>query len=146
MTDTPSVQPPNDNDSPNESPRESAVKKTGATDPDTPTPPVEISQDSKNMAVLNWVGTLFLGFIPGLVLYLVQKGDAYVQDQSKEALNWSITLLCGYGIALVLSIIAIGLLLFPILGVVHIVFCILGVIATQKGEKFRVPYALRLIK
>ena len=40
------------------------------------------SQDAKNMALLTWVGTLFLGFIPSLIIYLVKKDDAYVQDQS----------------------------------------------------------------
>lgn len=108
--------------------------------------PAEITQDSKNLAVLNWVGTIFLGFLPGLILYLVQKEDAYVQDQSKEALNWSITLLFGYCIAFFLSFIVIGLFLFPVLGVVHLIFCILGIVGTQKGETFRVPYAIRLIK
>lgn len=107
---------------------------------------VDVPQDSKNLAVLNWVGTIFLGFLPGLILYLVQKEDSYVQDQSKEALNWSITLLFGYCIAFFLSFIVIGLFLFPILGVIHLVFCILGIVGTQKGETFRVPYAVRLIK
>ncbi len=105
-----------------------------------------VPQDSKNLAVLNWVGTIFLGFLPGLILYLVQKEDDYVQDQSKEALNWSITLLFGYCIAFFLSFLVIGLFLFPILGLVHLIFCILGIVGTQKGETFRVPYAIRLIK
>ncbi|MBU3068636.1 DUF4870 domain-containing protein [Aestuariicella sp. G3-2] len=108
--------------------------------------PAELTQDSKNLAVLNWVGTIFLGFLPGLILYLVQKEDTYVQDQSKEALNWSITLLFGYCIAFFLSFIVIGLFLFPVLGVVHLIFCILGIVGAQKGETFRVPYAIRLIK
>ena len=106
----------------------------------------EISQDSKNMALLSWIGTLFLGFIPCLILYLVQKDDAYVQDQSKESLNWSITLIIGYAIASVLTIILIGILLFPVLAIIHIVFCVMGAIGASKGDQFRVPFALRLIK
>ncbi len=104
-----------------------------------------VSQDSKNLALLTWVGTIFFGFIPGLVLYLTKKDDAYVQDQSKEALNWSITLMFGYLVAFILSFIIIGVLLFPVLGIAHLIFCLLGVVATQKGETFRVPWALRLI-
>lgn len=36
------------------------------------------NQDSKNMALLIWIGTLFFGFIPSLVLFLIKKDDAYM--------------------------------------------------------------------
>lgn len=36
-----------------------------------------VSQETKNIALLTWVGTIFFGFIPGLVLYLVKKDDLY---------------------------------------------------------------------
>ena len=49
-----------------------------------------VTQDSKNIAILTWIGTLFFGFIPSLIIYLVKKDDAYVQAQAKEALNWSL--------------------------------------------------------
>ncbi|HUL81601.1 MAG TPA: DUF4870 domain-containing protein, partial [Gammaproteobacteria bacterium] len=49
--------------------------------------------ESRNIAVLVWVGTIFFGFIPSLIVYLIKKDDAYVLDQSKEALNWSITVI-----------------------------------------------------
>ena len=104
------------------------------------------SQDSKNMALLNWIGTLFFGFIPCLILYLVKKDDAYVQDQYKEALNWSITAIIGYVVGAVLSLILIGLLLIIILGICHIVFTIMGAVAASNGKPFRVPYAIRLLK
>ena len=44
---------------------------------------IDITQDSKNIALLMWIGTLFFGFIPGLILFLVKKEDAYIQKQSK---------------------------------------------------------------
>ena len=108
--------------------------------PGTPT------QDSKNIAILTWIGTLFFGFIPGLILYLVKKDDAYVYNQSKEALNWSITAIIGYFVAFILSFILIGLLLLPVVGICHLVFCIMGAVSTSKGNEFRVPWAIRLIK
>ncbi len=105
-----------------------------------------VGQDSKNLAILNWVGTLFLGFIPGLVLYLIKTDDAYVREQSKEALNWSITSFLATLVASALTFIAIGVFLFPIIGICHLIFCILGAIGTSKGDNFRVPWAIRLIK
>jgi len=106
----------------------------------------EVTQDSKNMALLSWIGTFFLGFIPGLILYLIKTDDAYVQDQSKESLNWSITVMIAYAAAFILSFIAIGVVLFPVIGLCHLVFCIMGAVSTSKGNRFRVPFAIRLIK
>lgn len=104
------------------------------------------SQYSKNLAVMSWVATLFFGFIPGLILYLIKQDDPYVQDQSKESLNWSITAAVAYGISFILSFVVIGLLLIPIVSLCHLIFCIMGAIATSKGEKFRTPFAIRLLK
>ena len=109
-------------------------------------PQQEISQDSKNIALFTWIGTLFFGFIPGLIIYLVKKDDAYIQDQAKESLNWSITAIIGYVIAIILSFVVIGVFLLPVIAICHLVFCILGTVATSNGKPFRVPYAIRLIK
>ncbi|HCM48514.1 MAG TPA: DUF4870 domain-containing protein [Colwellia sp.] len=106
----------------------------------------ESSKDSKNMSLLMWIGTIFFSFIPGLVLFLIKKEDAYIQKQSKEALNWSITAMIGYVIGFVLTFIAIGALVFPVVGICHFIFCIMGAIATSKGKEYKVPFAIRLIK
>jgi uncharacterized protein len=107
---------------------------------------ISVSQDSKNLALLLWLGTIFFGFIPGLIMYLVKKDDAYVLDQSKEALNWSITALIGYVAGMILAIIVIGVFVMFAVGICHLVFCILGIVAATSGKPFRVPFALRLIK
>ena len=49
----------------------------------------------------------------------------------KEALNWSITAGCAYVLALFLMIIVIGAFLVPVIGVTHIVFCIMGAVAAS---------------
>ena len=73
------------------------------------------SQDSRNIAVLVWIGTFFFGFVPSLIVYLIKTDDAYVRDQSKEALNWAITELVGVCAGAILSIIFIGVLLLVVL-------------------------------
>lgn len=105
-----------------------------------------VDQDSKNMGLLLWIGTLFFGFIPPLVLFFLKADNAYVKQQSKEALNWIITSFIGYFVAGVLSIVVIGLFLFPIIALCHLIFTIMGAISTSKGNDFKVPYAIRLIK
>ncbi len=104
------------------------------------------NQESRNLGMLLWIGTLFFGFIPGLILYLIKKDDQYVQDQSKEALNWSITSMIAYAISTVLLFVLVGFLFYVILGVAHLIFCILGAIKASNGEDYRVKYTLRLLK
>jgi hypothetical protein len=104
------------------------------------------SQDSRNEAVLVWVGTFFFSFLPGLIVYLVKKDDAYVLDQSKEALNWAITASIGWFVGVILTYIFIGVLVFIVVGLAHLIFCVMGAIAASSGQPFRVPFAIRLIR
>jgi hypothetical protein len=77
---------------------------------------------------------------------LIKKDDAYVADQAKEALNWSITALIGYFAGVILTFILIGVLVFIVVGLAHLVFCIMGAVAASNGQQYRVPFAIRLIK
>ena len=106
----------------------------------------DVSQDSKNFALLIWVGTIFFGFIPGLVFYLIKKDDPYALDQAKEALNWSITAIIGYCAGLILTFILIGVLVIVAVGICHLVFCIMGAVKASEGKPYRAPFSLRLIK
>ncbi len=108
--------------------------------------PDTTSQESRNIALLVWIGTIFFGFIPGLIVYLIKKDDPYAIDQSKEALNWSITAIIGYCAGVILTVILIGVLVMLIVGICHIVFCVMGAIAGSSGKPFRVPFAIRLVK
>ncbi|MGP9830529.1 DUF4870 domain-containing protein [Psychrobacter sp. AOP1-A1-60] len=117
------------------------------------------SQDSKNMALINWLGCLFFGFIPPLIILLVKGDDAYVKSQAKEALNWSITftvvgfvlwivsMVLGFILAFIFSPLAILPMMFVLLfSCSHLVFCITGAIKCASGQNFKVPFNVRLIK
>ena len=107
---------------------------------------VAASQESKNIAVLTWIGTIFFCFVVPLIVYLIKKDDAYIQEQAKEALNWSITAIFGYVAGLILTFILVGILMIVVVGICHLVFCIMGAVNTSDGKNFRVPFAIRLIK
>lgn len=108
--------------------------------------PVTMNQDSKNVALLVWIGTIFFSFVPGLIVYLIKKDDGYVQDQAKEALNWAITALIGFLLARILAWVLIGALAYPVVALVNLIFCVMGAVAATQGKAFRVPFALRLIR
>lgn len=104
------------------------------------------SNDEKNIATVTHLGGTVFSFLPSLIVWILKKDDsAYLADQAKEALNFQITVLLAYIAAGVLSWILIGLLFFPIIWIVNIVFCIIAAIATSKGETYRYPLCLRLI-
>ncbi|MGB4811161.1 MAG: DUF4870 domain-containing protein [Methylophilaceae bacterium] len=104
------------------------------------------NSDEKNIAtVTHLAGTVF-SFIPALAVWMIKKEEsAYIADQAKEALNFQITMLIGYLIASILAWILIGFLLYPILWVVNVVFCIIAAVAASKGKTYRYPLCLRLI-
>lgn len=90
---------------------------------------------------------IFTWFLGPLIIWLIKKDDhPYVDEQGKEALNFQITVTIAYCAAGVLSILCIGLLLFPLIWIGDLIFCILACIAANKGEHYRYPVSIRLIK
>jgi uncharacterized Tic20 family protein len=105
-----------------------------------------IGANDKNIAVLTHLAGIFFSFIPALIVWLLKKDDSvFIGEQSREALNFQITMVIGYMVAGVLSWILIGLLFFPILWLANLVFCLLAAINVSKGENYQYPFALRLI-
>ncbi|OCB02716.1 hypothetical protein BBC27_11870 [Acidithiobacillus ferrivorans] len=105
------------------------------------------STDDRNIAALTHAGGILFGFIPALIVYLLKKdsGPAWLVQQSKEALNFQITVLIAYVVASILSILLIGMLIFPLIFIVNLTFCILAAIKTSNGETYRYPLTLRLL-
>lgn len=103
--------------------------------------------DDRNLAMLAHLLGIVSGFIGALIIWLIKKDQsAFIDEQGKEALNFQITILIGFVIAGVLTIILIGALLMPVLLIVNLVFCILAAVAVSKGEHYKYPFAIRLLK
>jgi uncharacterized Tic20 family protein len=109
----------------------------------------EVSQENKTMAMLAHLLGIVTGFVGALVIWLINKDkpdSSFVTDQAKEALNFQITIAIGWCAAIALSILLIGFLLYPILLIVNLIFCILAGMKANEGVAYRYPFALRLIK
>ncbi|MCU1432342.1 MAG: hypothetical protein JWP95_1447 [Actinotalea sp.] len=103
--------------------------------------------DQRMWATIAHIGGALTSFVAPLVIWLVFKERGrFVEEQSKEALNFQILVVIGYIVSAILSPIGIGLILWPIVGLVSLVFGILAAVATNKGEAYRYPFSLRLIK
>jgi len=111
----------------------------------------DITKDDKTMAMIAHLLGIITQFVGCLIIYLIKKDDSpFVADQAKEALNFQITLVIGIVIAMVLNCTGIGALigvpLMLAIGVINLIFCIVGGIKANDGVQYRYPFALRLIK
>ena len=116
-----------------------------------PPPPTtgEAPQDQRTMSLLAHLLGIVTGPIGALIIWLVSKDDAskgFVVDQSKEALNFQITVFIAIVISWILAFVLIGLLLMPLVGIANLVLCIIAGIKANNGESYRYPFALCLIK
>jgi len=109
-------------------------------------PPLSDSDQRLWGMLAHFSGILFAWLGP-LVVWLIYKDrDAFVNDQAKEALNWQITLLIGYVISGILVLVIVGFVTLGLLGIAALVFGIIGGLAANKGQAYRYPFALRLVK
>jgi len=103
--------------------------------------------DENSMAMLAHLLALFTGFVGPLIIWLVKKDQSdYVDDQGKEALNFQISLFIYFTVAGLSMFVLIGIVLLPAVWIFDIVNVIRGAIAANKGERFRYPLCIRLIK
>lgn len=119
--------------------------------PPPPPPPASggggPASDDNTMAVLAHAGGLILGFVaPLLVMLLKGESSPYVRRHAVEALNFQITMAIGYVASFLLTFVVIGAIGFIVLPVLTLIFCILGAIAASKGQDYKYPLSIRLVK
>ena len=113
----------------------------------TAEPGAKPATEANNLAMLIHVTGIFFSFLGPLIIWVLKKEEhEFVDDQGKETLNWEITMAIAYAICGVLSGILIGLLILPLVGIVDLVFNIIGATKANQGVRYRYPFALRLIK
>jgi uncharacterized Tic20 family protein len=100
------------------------------------------SQDDRTMAMISHLSGIVAGFIGPLVVWLINKDKtdkAWLNDQAKEALNFQITMIIGWLIAGVLTMVLIGMLLVPVLFLANIILCIMAGMKANEGVSYRYP-------
>jgi hypothetical protein len=112
----------------------------------TAKPRIDASNEDANMAVLMWIGTIFLGFIPPLIGYFAFTGKPLIRAHSLAGLNFSITICLLYFVAYLLSFFVIGFFLFPFLFIWTLYVCVKGAISAQKKEPYSPAMTPELLK
>ncbi|MDN4174411.1 DUF4870 domain-containing protein [Nocardioides sp. SOB77] len=90
-----------------------------------------------------FVALAFLG--PLLVMLVKGNQSAYVRAQAVESLNFQLSILIYGIVSFVLAFVLIGFLLLPIVGLIWLVFTIIGSVKASNGELYRYPLTIRMV-
>lgn len=109
--------------------------------------PIEQNKDARTMGMLCHLLGLFICFVGPLIIWLIKKDDyEFVDDQGKEALNFQITIAIGYAISAITWVFCVGVIIGIAVWICNIIFCIIGTIKANNGERYRYPICIRFIK
>jgi len=108
-------------------------------------PPLSPS-DERLWALLAHLSIFVLSLIgPILILVILGKRSAFVADQSKEALNFHITVLIASFVGFLLCFVVVGFVLLPMVIIGSMVLGVLAAVQAHQGIAYRYPLTLRLV-
>lgn len=107
---------------------------------------VAINDDQRLYAMLAHLLGIVSGPIAALVIWLVKKGDDWVEEEAREALNFQLTVLIAQAVGFLLLIVLVGIFVIIVVSALNIVFCVIAAAHVHGGEAYRYPLTLRLIK
>ena len=104
------------------------------------------SKEERNFAMLSHLLGIFTYFLGALGIWLGKKGDSrFIENESKEALNFQVTMLIGYFIGFGLKAILFGYVILAVMYTFNIIFCLMGAVSASQGKSYRYPLVLRLV-
>lgn len=121
---------------------------TNTTPPENPYAAVQplSPSDEKLWATLIHIGGIFFSFIPAVIGYLVLKDRGpFIRQHTATAMNFQLTMLIGYAVGTITSIIFIGFLILAAVWILTIVLSIIAAIAANKGQGYTYPLSIRFV-
>lgn len=117
-------------------------------------PLVEYDKDARTLgmachlsALIGLLGVPLLNIIGPLAVWLWRREKyAFVDDQGRESLNFQISMTLYGIVAGILTLIFIGWVLLGILWIANLALVIIAASKANKGEAYRYPFNLRLIR
>lgn len=98
------------------------------------------SQEDKTMAMLAYLLGIVTGFLGPLIVWLIKKDQSkFVGYHALQALLLHAAVTVGYFIAGALTIVLVGWLLLPAVGILGLVFSIIAGLAANRGEMYEIP-------
>ncbi len=104
------------------------------------------ADNTKTLVVLAHLGCVLGGFILPLVILLVEKRNPFVRHHAAEALNFQLTMMIVILVSIPLALVLVGFFTLIAAIVANYVFGIMGAVKAGRGEWFRYPVNLRMVK
>lgn len=103
--------------------------------------------NDKLLAMFAHILPIFTAFIGPLLIWLLKKDDSpFIEEHSKNALNFQLSLLIYLLVSWILVLIIIGAFLIPIISTLNIIFCVIGGAKASNGSAFIYPFTIPFIK
>lgn len=103
--------------------------------------------DERLYASLSSAGNIIFPLIAPLIVWLIfRERSAFVDTEAKKALNFGILAVIVYIVGAVLALILIGVLISLAMFIVAVIFGIQAAIKNNKGESYKYPFSLNLVK
>lgn len=128
-------------------PKSTLLDRTGA-------PLIEYDKDARTLgmvchlsALVGLLGLPMLHIIGPLVFWIWKKNEyAFVDDQGKESLNFQISMTLYGIVAGILTLILVGWVLLGLIWIANIILVVIAASRANRGEAYRYPFNLRLIR
>ncbi|WP_210602348.1 DUF4870 domain-containing protein [Brevibacterium oceani] len=107
------------------------------------------SPSERSTATWTQVGAIFTAWIVPLIVFLVKKDESpFIREQARQSLNFQLTLIIAYIVADIFAVITFGFgaILYFVIWIVALVFMIIAAVAANKGEVYKVPMSIQLVK
>lgn len=102
--------------------------------------------DEKLWATLVHIGGIFFNFIPALIGYLLLKDRGpFVRAHTTAALNFQLTMLIGYVVGSILTVVIIGIFILIAVGILSLVFSIIAAVKANQGEFYTYPLSIKFL-
>ena len=111
--------------------------------------PAMSSDEERNMTSLGNILGILIGFVSPLIFWLIYKDRSdFVDRNLKSALNFQITMIIAWIAASILTAVTFGILsiLYLVIGILILIFCIMAFVKTRNGEDYKYPMSIPFIK
>ena len=108
----------------------------------------EADSNERTIAVILHLATMFqmVGLILQFILWRMKHNESpFLDDHAREAINFHLSMIIWLILAGLLTVICIGAVLLPILGITAIVAPIVMAVRANRGEYIRYPITIRFL-
>jgi uncharacterized Tic20 family protein len=105
--------------------------------------------EEQNFTSLGNILGIVIGFVSPLIFWLIYKDRSKFLDANlKSALNFQLTMIIAWIAAGILTVVTFGILtiLYVVIAVLILIFCILAFVKTRNGENYTYPLSIPFIK